>query len=77
MDELYYDCAETDRAVRAWFRWCKRIDPDNLPPMPGRWLTRREGDTIIIENGPGVLARYRVGHDGKLRKVRTRLDDED
>jgi hypothetical protein len=64
----YYDCEETDRAVALYFSRARRIDgPDAAPAQPGRYDSGRDGDTITLRNVNGVLARFRIKPDGRLR----------
>jgi hypothetical protein len=71
----YYDCEETDRAVKLYYARARRIGgPDADPPAPGRVDSGRDGDIITLGNVTGVLARYRVQPDGRLRRLRRLAD---
>jgi hypothetical protein len=63
----YYDCEETDRAVRAYHREGDRNGETR--PQPSRGDSGLESDTVVLRGGGRVLARYRVRGDGRLRKL--------
>ena len=55
----YYDDEMTDRAVKAWARWC--LKTYGAFSQPNRYETFRDGNTITIGRYNGKpMARYRV-----------------
>ena len=66
----HFDTDETDRAARAYFR---RGDRNGETLMqPNRYDSGFDGDVVTLANCNGVLARYRVQPDGRLRRLRVK-----
>jgi hypothetical protein len=59
-----------DRAVKAYFRWCKKTG--SIPDQPSNSSEVQEIDGeahVILRNCNSVLAEYRLKTDGILKRV--------
>ena len=59
-----------DRAAEAHARWCER--QSGLPDTPSRELSEVRKQIVVLRNVRGLMGRYRVGRDGRLRRAGSR-----
>ena len=65
----YYENELVDKAVGLYFRHARRYGL--RVDQPNRNMCRQDGNTVYLENIRGVLARYRVRAEGRLRQLRS------
>jgi hypothetical protein len=55
------------RATNAYLRWCR--NNGCIEQQPSTVCSRVDGDTVVLENERGLLARYELLGDGRLRRL--------
>jgi hypothetical protein len=62
-----FDDEATEKAAAHNRRWCERNG--FIPDQPCSASSGRVGDTVHLRNVNGLIARYRVGPNGRVKRL--------
>lgn len=63
-----------ERATKAYLGWCRAND--SVEQQPNKACSHVQGDTVVLANQRGTLARYRLNY-GRLVKLEDEEEKED
>jgi hypothetical protein len=66
-----YDDEATEKAIKHHWRWCERNGL--IPNQPSSTDSERVGNTVYLRNCRGLMVRYRVSPDGRVRRLNDRV----